>query len=98
MEVQYRSTQLRKVCEDARAATKKYGKTMAEKKQLRIDQISSAESVETLVRYGIGRCHALKGDRDGQYAMDLTHPYRLVFEKVNQRIVAVEILEIIDYH
>ena len=30
--------------------------------------------------------------------MDLTHPYRLIFEKKNGKIVAVEILEIIDYH
>lgn len=30
--------------------------------------------------------------------MDLTQPYRLIFKKVNEQIVAVEILEIVDYH
>lgn len=29
--------------------------------------------------------------------MDLTQPYRLVFEKKNKEVVAVEILEIVDY-
>ena len=30
--------------------------------------------------------------------MDLTHPYRLIFEKVNEQIIAVKVLEIVDYH
>lgn len=98
IKVKYRNSQLQKVCEDAEAATKKYGLAMAEKIQMRIDQISSAESVEMLVRYGIGRCHVLTGNRKNQYAMDLTHPYRLVFKKLNEQTIAVEILEIVDYH
>lgn len=71
---------------------------MAEKIHRRIDQISAAYSVEMMVENRIGRCHPLNGDRKGQYAMDLTHPYRLVFEKRNEQIIAVEILEIVDYH
>ena len=71
------------MCEDAQVATKKYGGEMA---------------VEMLVQHRIGRCHQLQGDRKGQYAMDLTHPYRLIFEKRDKEIIAVEILEIVDYH
>lgn len=98
IEISYRTAQLRKVCEDAEVATKKYGPEMAEKIQLRIMQILAATSVEMLVQHHVGRCHTLQGSRKGQYAMDLTHPYRLVFEKRNDKIVAVEIMEIIDYH
>ena len=98
IEVSYRTAQLRKVCEDAEVATKKYGSEMAEKIQLRIMQIQAATSVEMLVQRRVGRCHPLQGDRKGQYDMDLTHPYRLVFEKINGKIVAVEIMEIVDYH
>lgn len=46
----------------------------------RIMELQAADSVEMLVRLSIGRCHPLKGNRLGQYAMDLVQPYRLVFE------------------
>ena len=98
IEISYRTTQLRKVCEDAEAATRKYGAELADRLHERLDQIRAATSVEMLVQFRIGRCHPLHGDRKGQYAMDLTHPYRLIFEKRNNKIVAVEILEIVDYH
>ena len=86
------------VCEDAEKATRKYGDRMAEMIDQRIGEIESADSVETLIKYRIGRCHQLTGNRKNQYAMDLTHPYRLVFEKKKDKIIAVEILEIVDYH
>ena len=59
-----------------------YGRKMAEKIQQRIDQITAADSVEMLIEFHIGRCHPLKQNRKGQYAVDLVHPYRLVFEKI----------------
>ncbi len=46
----------------------------------------------------IGRCYLLTGNRAGQYAMDLAHPYRLVFIKIGQEIQIARIQEIIDYH
>ena len=98
LEISYSSSTFRKVCEDAEVATKRYGAKMAAKIQQRIEEIRAALSVEMLIQFHIGRCHPLTGDRKGQYAMDLTHPYRLVFEKRNDRLVAVEILEIVDYH
>ena len=98
IDISYKTSQLRKVCEDAEVATKRYGSEMAVKIQMRIMQIKAATSVEMLVQKHVGRCHPLHGDRKGQYAMDLTHPYRLIFEKKNGKIAAVEILEIIDYH
>ena len=82
----------------ASKAEKEYGKRMAELIQLRIDQITAAESVEELVQYRIGRCHALHNNRDGQYAMDLVHPQRLVFRKMGDIIQIALIEEIIDYH
>ena len=71
---------------------------MAEKIHQRIDEISAAENIELLIRYEIGRCHPLHGNRKGQYAMDLTHPYRLVFVEDNNVISAVKIERIEDYH
>ncbi len=54
---------------------------MAEKIHQRIDEIDASETVEEMVQCHIGRCHYLTGNRKGQYAMDLIHPQRLIFEK-----------------
>lgn len=50
------------------------------------------------MQFHIGRCHLLKGKRKGQYAMDLVHPYRLIFEKIDEEIRIVMVIEITDYH
>ena len=71
---------------------------MAEKIHQRIDEISAADTVEMMIQFHIGRCHPLSWDRKGQYAVDLVHPYRLVFEKEKNEIQIVNILEIVDYH
>ena len=72
---------------------------MAEKIQTRIDQISAFPNVEQMLQFQIGRCHALANNRKGQYAVDLIHPYRLVFtiDKFGNLQVA-NIQEIVDYH
>lgn len=98
MEIRYKNSKMEKVCTNAYEAEKKHGKEMAEKIQFRIDQISAALSVEMMIQFKIGRCHPLKGKRKNQYAVDLVHPYRLVFEKIGAEIQIVNIMEIIDYH
>ena len=64
---------------------------MAGKIHMRISQLQVALSVENLLRDHIGRCHALTGNRLGQYAMDLIHPYRLIFVKETESIITVKI-------
>ena len=71
---------------------------MAEKIAQRIGELQMIGTVEMLVQFSIGRCHPLKGDRKGEYAMDLVHPYRLVFEKEGDRIQIARIIPIEDYH
>ena len=98
MQIEYNDRSIRKVCTDASYAEKKYGIQMAEKISLRIDQITATESVEEMIRHHIGRCHKLVGDRKEQYAVDLVHPKRLIFEKKGNEIHIVNIVEIVDYH
>ena len=72
---------------------------MAELIHLRIDQLMAADPVDQMVKFSIGRCHPLHGDREGQYALDLVHPHRLIFIRVNDEIKIVRIVEIVDdYH
>lgn len=98
MEILYKNGKLEKICMDAKVADKIYGKEMAEKIQMRIDQIRAVDTVEEMVRWRIGRCHPLKNNRKGQYAVDLVHPYRMIFEKQGGRIQIAYITEIVDYH
>ena len=98
MDITYKSNKLKKVCTDAKVAERSYGKEMTEKIQMRIDEITAAGTIETMIQFHIGRCHSLSNNRKGQYAMDLVNPYRLVFEKQGQEIQIAHILEIVDYH
>lgn len=98
MKITYKNRSIEKVCTIASVAEKKYSREMAEKIQMRIDQIGAADTIEDLVKYRIGRCHFLKGDRKGQYAMDLVHPYRQIFVKTGEEIQIANVMEIVDYH
>ena len=98
MEITYKNNKIRKICTDIKVAEKTYGAQMAEKIDMRIGEISAADTVEMMIQFRIGRCHPLTQNRKGQYAMDLVHPYRLVFEKKGNEIQIANILEIIDYH
>ncbi|WP_304263945.1 type II toxin-antitoxin system RelE/ParE family toxin [Kallipyga massiliensis] len=98
MVITYKYKKIEKICTDAKLAEKAYGTNMARKIHQRIDEITAADSVEMMIEYRIGRCHLLTQNRKGQYAVDLVHPYRLVFEKINEEIQIAHILEIVDYH
>lgn len=98
MEIQYKTKKLKKECTIFTEAVKSYGHEMAIKINQRIKELKANETVEYLIKYSIGRCHPLKGNRNGQYAMDLIHPYRLIFTKIENKIEIVKIIEITDYH
>ena len=71
---------------------------MAEKIHQRIDQIKAVDAVETMIKHRIGRCHSLLGKREGQYAVDLIHPQRLIFTVRGETVQVAKIEEIVDYH
>lgn len=98
MRIEYKTKKLEKICLNAAEAEKRHGREMALKIHQRIDEISAAPSVEMMIQFRIGRCHHLKGNREDQYAVDLVHPYRLVFEKKGNEVQIAYIMEIVDYH
>ena len=85
MQIEYRTKVLERVCENYSEAEKKHGCAMSDKIHQRIDEIKAAPNVEMMMQFKNGRCHHLKGDRKSQYAVDLVHPYRLVFEKKERK-------------
>lgn len=98
MQIEYKNKSIGKVCTDAYEATKKYGARMAELIHQRIDEIDAADTIEFMVKFRIGRCHKLEGNRKNEYAVDLVHPYRLVFTKKGDEVQIARIMEIVDYH
>lgn len=97
MEIKYQTRSIEKVCTNATVAEKRYGLEMAEKIQMRIDQITAASSVEYLIQYHIGRCHPLHHNRKNQFGMDLV-PCDLFLKKNGADIQIANIIEIVDYH
>lgn len=98
MQIAYKTRKIEKVCTNAYEAEKKHGKEMAAKIHQRIDEIYAVDTVEEMMHFKIGRCHSLTGNRKNQYAVDLVHPYRLIFEKIGNDIQIANIMEIVDYH
>lgn len=110
MELSYTTKKVASLCTEPKEALKQLGKDCATKLQLRIAQLSDAKNLGKL-QPPLARCHPLVGDRKGQYAMDLKHPKRLVFEPNWEKlqikkgepidlesITAIVIIEIVDYH
>ncbi|MEQ9368683.1 MAG: hypothetical protein RIG63_06560 [Coleofasciculus chthonoplastes F3-SA18-01] len=108
MEVDFKDKTLKALCEQEELAQRKLGKQMARKLKARLGELMAASSVTELCA---GHPHPLKGDRAGQYALDLVQPKRLVFEPDHNpvprkedggidcsRVTRVRIIWIGDYH
>ncbi|MDI3491055.1 MAG: toxin HigB [Thauera sp.] len=81
MEILYKDKKIRELCEKQAAAEKKLGAACARKLKLRLLALQAATRVSELVA---GNPHPLKGDRHGQFALDLAGGWRLVFAPANE--------------
>ena len=103
-------TLTKKITKIAKNPEKELGQNCGKKFKRRIEQLIVAENLEAL-RYAPGRFHELTGNRKGQFACDLEHPYRLIFEPHEDakptdgdgcyiwiEIKSIEVLDITDYH
>lgn len=106
MQVVYADKELARCAGDKAYAVRKMGQRRADIYLDRINDLQGAADLESLKSVP-GRYHELVGNRAGQWACDLDHPYRLIFKPVMNsagNIVglivenAVSILEIVDYH
>lgn len=105
MNILFKTNRLRKTCESIAEAKIAYGSDQAYRLILRITQLQAADDLEDIGRLPQVRLHRLKGSRKNQFAIDLIHPYRLVFGPVNEfdindhrSIKSIRILEVKDYH
>jgi proteic killer suppression protein len=110
VEIVFKDKQLQKFAEDVALCRRKLGANCGNILLKRLHSLYIAVTLED-VRYLPGRFHELIGDRKGQWACDLEHPKRLIFQPSEQpiptnkqgaydwsAIKSVEIIEIVDYH
>lgn len=90
---------------------KELGAVRARKLQQRLAELNAADVLSDISHLPPPRCHALTGNRTGQFSVDLDHPYRLLFIPADDPIpyredggidlalvTEIEIIEIVDTH
>lgn len=85
MYIEYKSTKLEKQCKEFKQACRAFGINSAKKLIQRINEIKAAPTLADLNMFPPTRCHALKGDRKGQFAVYIEHPKRLIFEPLGKK-------------
>jgi plasmid maintenance system killer protein len=111
LNILFQKKKLQKECNDFRLSQRKHGKRIAVLLRRRLDDLRAADVLADISHLPPTRCHELKGDREGQLAINLKHPYRLIFEPANDpiskkedggldwtKITAILIIEVEDYH
>jgi proteic killer suppression protein len=94
MEIHFRTTLLQKAFENHGLAARKYGEAVARKYVQRVTLIKQARSLEEIMAIHGLRCHPLKGNRKGQYAISLDYRYRLIFTVSRGELEVVWIEEV----
>lgn len=110
MIITFADKNLRKYANNNSMAVQKMGSKRAKLYQKRLEDMVDAESFVDLEHLP-GRFHQLKQNRKDQWACDLDHPYRLIFEpavvpipkdkdgkQILIKITSVEIIEVTNYH
>lgn len=111
MIIVFNDRKLEKLCQSERLLVKAFGKDCARKIARRLTVLDGAPCLADVPSMPPERCHPLTGDRDGEFAVDVQHPYRLVFRPHHdpvpttddggidiRRVTDIEILAIEDYH
>lgn len=111
MDIIFQDHKLAKACNDESLLKRKYGPMRAKFLRRRLDEFRAAENLDVLRLLPQVKCHELKGDRKGTLAVNLDHPYRLIFEPANDpiprkpdggldwtNVTAIRVLSVEDYH
>lgn len=111
MNITFKTSKLRKTFNSEKELKKVYGNENSKKIKNRMAVLSAAINLSEVPGDKPERCHALKGDRLGQFALDLKHPKRMVFcpdhetlPKTEEgqldltQVTCIKILSVEDYH
>ena len=105
MEIRYKKKELKNICENYGKAKKEYGENVAERLFSAIDFIKAAPNVIDIINYPPFHFHSLKGDKNGQFSIDLGRRlgFRLIVKPMNndgtfsnnKQVYAASALEIV---
>ena len=111
MNIAFRTKKLEKTFNSKREMDKTYGDRMARALAIRLAVLRSAQALSMVPSTPPERRHQLHGSRRGHYAVDLIHPYRLIFKPNHHpvphlpdggidvaEVTAITIVDVIDYH
>ena len=97
MELTYKNEKLKKLCEDPKynkELVKKYGSDVAKKLPQRIQELKSFNSLNDVPVTLPFRRHKLDGKREGEFAINITNQYRLIFKQKDNNIIIEDLREI----
>ncbi|HNY28185.1 MAG TPA: type II toxin-antitoxin system RelE/ParE family toxin [Candidatus Sumerlaeota bacterium] len=94
MEILFHTRQLEKQYREYKEVEKSYGRQVARKYIERINIIKQTRDIAELQRLPSLRCHPLKGNREGQWAVNLTGFWRLIFTLQGDCLQIVQIEEV----
>jgi proteic killer suppression protein len=111
MDIIFKTKKFQKDCSDQKKLIRVYGQRQAKLIRRRLDELRAAATLDEVRRIPGPRCHELRGNRSGQFSVDLDHPYRLILRPTDdplpknpdgglnwKGITAIEILAIEDTH
>lgn len=107
----FKDRKLAKVFNSEKGLKKKYGEHMGRLIERRMAVFRAAPALEDVSHKPPERRHELEGKRKGTFAVDLKHPYRLVFKPAHnplprkedggidlRKVTAIIILDVENYH
>lgn len=111
MEIRFRSGKTQKCCSSEKECNRKWGSANGKIIRRRLADLEAAETLADVFALPQARCHELTENRRGQFAVDVKHPFRLIFQPANNpiprkedggidctRVTHIEIIEVVDYH
>ena len=111
MQISFPNRRLAKKFNSDKELTREYGRKVAKTIQMRLAVLRAARCLRLVPVQKPVRRHQLVGDRKGKFAVDLVHPFRLVFVPDHnpvprlddggidlEAVIAIQVLEVVDYH
>lgn len=111
LDIVFKSQKLAQIFNSKFDLKKKYGVKAARTIMIRMSVLKNARTLEIVPKTPPDRCHQLKGNRKGQFAVEIDKSRRLVFKPNHDRtprlddgsialngVTAIEILDVTDYH
>lgn len=98
MKVSFRSSKLQRAYEESARAIRQFGPGVGRRYVQRIGIIKASRHLEDLKAQRPLRCHELQGKRAGQWAINLTDRYRLIFTVSGPELDVVRVEEVTNHY